>query len=61
MESFELYKKEFSKKFSKLNKQMEANKRKLEKVGENNMVQTYCKNKKNCSNMVSFDLLDKTA
>ena len=61
MESFELYKKEFSKKFSKLNKQMEANKRKLEKVGENNMVQPYCKNKENCSIMVSFDLLDKTA
>ena len=61
MESFELYKKEFSKNFSKLNQQMEANKIKLEKVDETNVVQPYCKNKENCFNMVSTKIIDKAA
>ena len=61
MESFELYKNEFSKNFSKLNKQMEENKIKLEKVDGTNGVQPYCKNKENCSNMVSTRIIDKAA
>ena len=53
IKSFEKYKKDFFKNFSKLNKQIEVNKKKLEKVDEKDVVHPYYKNKEFCSLTVS--------
>ena len=51
--SFEKYRKDFFKNFSKLNKQIEVNKKKLEKVDAKDVVHPYYKNKESSSLTVS--------